>query len=128
MPDRTALPQPYFAPRTEDLIAMAEAALASIPAHLAEHVRGTAILVEDVADDAILRDMDIDDPLDLTGIYMPAGNTPHHPTTILLFRVPILVEWIETGVDLHALVHNVVIHEIAHHFGFSDDDIHFLES
>ena len=47
---------------------------------------------------------------------------------MLLYREPILLEWIETGEDLFRLVRNVLIHEIAHHFGFSDDDIAALES
>ena len=49
------------------------------------------------------------------------------PDTILLFREPILLEWIETGEDLFRLVRNVLIHEIGHHFGLSDADIARLE-
>jgi predicted Zn-dependent protease with MMP-like domain len=49
------------------------------------------------------------------------------PDLIFLYRQPILLEWIETGEDLYRLVRSVLIHEIAHHFGFSDDDIVRLE-
>ena len=52
----------------------------------------------------------------------------HAPDQILLFRDAILLEWIEEGEDLLALVRNVLVHEIAHHFGFSDDDIAQLEN
>jgi len=117
-----------FPPSTEDFIRLAEAALAAIPARLAEHVRGCAILVEDMPDEEVLRDMDIEDAWSLTGLYMPAGEIAHHPTTVLLYRLPILLEWIETDVDLARLVRNVVIHEIAHHFGFTDDEIAALEA
>ena len=47
--------------------------------------------------------------------------------TITLYRAPILLEWIETGEDLFRLVRNVLIQEIAHHFGWSDADIERLE-
>ena len=71
---------------------------------------------------------------DLTGLYrgVPigekgAGETRQEPDMILLYREPILLEWIETGEELFNLVRNVLIHEIAHHFGFSDADIEDLE-
>jgi predicted Zn-dependent protease with MMP-like domain len=54
-------------------------------------------------------------------------DVPSGPDTIFLYREPILVEWIETGEDLFRLVRNVLIHEIGHHFGFSDDEIARLE-
>jgi acetylglutamate kinase len=54
-------------------------------------------------------------------------DAPMEPDSITLYREPILLEWVETGEDLFRLVRNVLIHEIAHHFGFSDDDIERLE-
>ena len=121
-------------PSAEDIADMAEHALAAIPARLRSHVRGVAILVEDVADDETFGELGIEYAWDLTGLYrgVPFGHkeaaaTPHEPDMILLYREPILLEWIETGEDLFRLVRNVLIHEIAHHFGFSDDDIANLE-
>ncbi len=71
---------------------------------------------------------------DLTGLYR---GTPLHrrsfdeiaraPDLIFLYRQPILLEWIETDEDLFRLVRNVLIHEVAHHFGFSDAEIEALE-
>ena len=52
----------------------------------------------------------------------------HAPDMILLYRQPILLEWIESGEDLYRLVRNVLVHELAHHFGFSDADIAALEA
>ena len=121
-------------PTLDDLVELAEAALAAIPTDLREHVRGTAIVVEDAADDDTLREMGLDSPWDLTGLYrgtpLPVKSVldaPMVPDTILLYREPILLEWIETGEDLFKLVRNVLIHEIGHHFGFSDEAIARLE-
>lgn len=113
---------------------MAEDALSAIPQPLRDMVRGTAIVVEDVADDETVAAMELDSPWELTGLYRGVPltqksslDTPGEPDTIILFREPILLEWVETGEDLFRLVRNVLIHEIAHHFGFSDDDIDRLE-
>jgi predicted Zn-dependent protease with MMP-like domain len=118
-----------------DLIAdLAEEALAGIPAPLRERVRAVSILVEDSADDETLDALGLENAWDLTGLYrgVPFGQAEgvdvrHAPDVILLYREPILLEWIETGEDLRRLVRTVLIHEIAHHFGFSDAQIERLE-
>jgi predicted Zn-dependent protease with MMP-like domain len=121
-------------PSLEDLQDMAETAFAAIPERLREAVRGTAILVEEVPDEATLEALDLQHPWELTGLYRGTPLTEKsvtgvaaEPDMIFLYREPILVEWIETGEDLFRLVRNVLIHEIGHHFGFSDDDIARLE-
>jgi predicted Zn-dependent protease with MMP-like domain len=127
---------PGFAapPSLEDLTILAEAALGAIPPRLARHLEGVGIMVEERPDDATLDEMGIDSPWDLTGLYRgtPLGSRSisdpaRMPDMILLYREPILLEWIETGVDLALLVQNVIVHEIAHHFGFSDAEIEALE-
>ena len=102
---------------------------------LRRHVRGVSILVEEVADDETLAELGLDNAWELTGLYrgVPLGHAEavgprHAPDLILLYREPILLEWIETGEDLFRLVRNVLIHEIAHHFGFSDAEIAGLEA
>ncbi len=55
------------------------------------------------------------------------SDIARQPDLIFLYRQPILLEWIETGVDLYHLVRNVLVHEVAHHFGFSDEAIEALE-
>jgi len=122
-------------PTEEDIRAMAEAALAAMPDQLARHVRGIAILVEEVADDDTLDDMGIESPWDLTGLYRgipmtqrSVSNPVAFPDAIFLYREAILLEWIETGEDLRKLVASVLVHEIAHHFGFSDADIERIEA
>jgi len=121
-------------PSAEDLAALAETAFAAIPQVLREAVRGTAILVEEVPDDETLAALGLEHPWELTGLYRGTPLTeksvldpPAGPDLILLYREPILVEWVETGEDLFRLVRNVLIHEIAHHFGYSEEGIARLE-
>jgi predicted Zn-dependent protease with MMP-like domain len=110
---------------------IAQAALESLPPVYAQAARGLAIRIEDFAPDAMLREMDIDNPFELTGLYdgiplteKSVMDQPMGPDTIWLFRRPILDEWADRGnVGLHALIAHVLVHELAHHFGWSDDDI-----
>jgi len=122
-------------PAPEDIADLADRALAAIPKVLRHQVRGVSIMVEEVADDETLGELGIDNAWELTGLYRgvpigqkDAGSSPQAPDLIVLYREPILLEWIETGEDLFRLVRNVLIHEIAHHFGFSDADIAALEA
>ena len=70
----------------------------------------------------------------LTGLFVgqelatqDAGSMPREPSMIFLYRVPILAEWAETGVELGEIVAQVIVHEIGHHFGLSDDDMERIE-
>lgn len=130
-----ALMQYTTPPALDDLLELAERALGAIPAELRQHVRGTAILVEEVPDDETLVEMGLEHPWELTGLYRGTplteksfGDVPVQPDAIILYREAILVEWVETGEDLFRLVRNVLIHEIGHHFGFSDEEIGRLEN
>ena len=129
------MPTYTLPPAPEDIADLADRALAAIPKALRTHVRGVAIQVEEVADDETLAELGIDNAWELTGLYrgVPlahknAGGAPQAPDLIVLYREPILLEWIEGGEDLFRLVRNVLIHEIAHHFGFNDADIASLEA
>ena len=122
-------------PSAEEIAALADHALAAVPSRLLRHVRPVAIAVEDMPDDETLRDLGIESPWDLTGLYSgrplthkSVDDTASLPDRIFLYRQPILLEWIETDVDLYELVRNVLVHEIAHHFGFSDADIEAIEA
>jgi predicted Zn-dependent protease with MMP-like domain len=121
-------------PSLDDLVEMAERALAMIPPRLARHIEGSAIAVEEMPDDETLGALEIESPWDLTGLYRgtpltqrSVDDVARQPDLISLYRQPILLEWVETGEDLFRLVCNVLVHEIAHHFGFSDADIAALE-
>jgi predicted Zn-dependent protease with MMP-like domain len=85
-------------------------------------------------DEETLDDLGIESAWELTGLYRgtplterSVSDIAHQPDMIFLFREPILLEWIETDESLYRLVRNVLVHEIAHHFGFSDGDIEALE-
>ena len=122
-------------PTLDEIAAIARDALAGLPEPFAAHLGGVVLLVEELADEALLAEMGIDHPLDLTGIYegIPIGerSSTHSgtlPDRIRLFRRAILDEWIEDGEALEHLVRHVLIHEVGHHFGLSDDDMHALEA
>jgi len=122
-------------PSVEDIEAMAEEALASLPKQFLEQIRNTAIQVEEYADDETLREMGIEDPFELAGLYhgvplihQSVGNVRGMPEMIYLYRQPILAEWCETGEDLTRLVRHVLIHEIGHHFGYSDEELDAIDA
>lgn len=122
-------------PSLDDLVALADQALASIPARFAERARPLAIVVEEMADDETLDDLGMESGYDLTGLYrgvplleQSSSDTPRVPAMVVLYREAILLEWIEAGEDLYHLVRNVLVHEVAHHFGFTDADIEALET
>ena len=121
-------------PSPEEIEAIARRTLAALPETFARHLTDVVLTVEDFADEATLRDMEIDDPFDLTGLYEGLPLTEKSveqsgtlPDRVRLFRRPILDEWADGTDTLEHLVAHVLIHEIGHHFGFSDDDMHALE-
>ncbi len=119
------------APSLAEIEAMADAARAAIPAPFAAAAAEVAIRVEDFADEEVLAEMGIEDPFELSGLYdgIPVTHksvmdSPMKPDTIWLYRAAILDEWCARGdVALDALVAHVLVHELAHHLGWSDDDI-----
>lgn len=122
------------APGAEAIERIAREAIARLPAEFAAHLGDVVLIVEEEADDETLAALGLDHPLDLTGLYhgRPIGEKSSMesgalPDRIHLYRQAILVEWVETGVRLDDLVRHVTIHEIGHHFGLSDDDMHALE-
>ena len=125
---------PTRAPDAAMIEAIARQALARLPDPFRAHLDGVVLRVEDFAEDAVLDDMGIDSAYELTGLYTghPVGMKPMvesgaMPDMIHLYRVPILLEWIESGEDLAHLVRHVLIHEVGHHFGLSDEDMHAIE-
>lgn len=123
------------APSLDDFAALAEAALAALPAPFRAMVGEVRMQVADFADEALLEEMGIPDAFELTGVY--SGVDLRHRSvldpqpeaaSVILFRRPILDEWAERGdVTLGELIAHVLVHEIGHHFGLSDDDIEAAE-
>jgi predicted Zn-dependent protease with MMP-like domain len=121
-------------PTLDEIEALARAAMDALPAPFAQHVQGVVLMVEDIADEALLDALGIDHPLDLTGVYegIPIGQRSVDisgtlPDRIRLFRQAILAEWAEEGEPFEHLVRHILIHEVGHHFGLSDEDMHLLE-
>jgi predicted Zn-dependent protease with MMP-like domain len=119
------------APDAADFEGLAKAAIAALPAAFRAEAAKVVLRIEDFAPVSMLDDLEIEDAFDLTGLYdgiplteKSVMDQPHGPDTIWLFRRPILDEWAGRGdVTLGALVAHVFVHELAHHFGWSDEDI-----
>jgi len=118
-------------PNAAEIEAIALATIETLPDAFKSEALQIALRVEDFASETTLRELAIDDPFSLTGLYEGIPLTeksvfdqPSQPNVIWLFRRPILDEWVDRGnVSLNALVAHVYIHELAHHFGWSDEDI-----
>ena len=123
-----------FAPDAAAIERLADAAIARMPALFRRHLEGVVVRVEDFAEEDVLRELGIEEPFELTGLYTgrPVGEqssmlSGELPAMIHLYRRPLLDEWVETGVSLEDLITHVIVHEAGHHFGFSDADMHAIE-
>ncbi len=123
-----------LAPDAAAIERLAEAAIAGLPEHFRRHLDGVVLRVEEFAEDEVLEQFGIEDPFELSGLYTgrPVGEqssmiSGELPAMIHLYRRPLLDEWAESGVSLEELVTHVLIHEVGHHFGFSDEDMHAIE-
>ena len=124
-----------LAPSLDDFAALAEAAFKALPGNFRSLAGDVVLRVDDFASDEVLDDLGIADPFELTGLYQGVDlgrrsvlDTGVQPSMVFLYRRPILDEWTERGdVSLGDLIAHVLVHEIGHHFGLSDDDIHRIE-
>lgn len=116
-------------PSLDDVAAMAETAWATMPKAFRDMAGDVVIRIEDFAEEEILKDFGMESPFELTGLYVGVDLTQQSmmdptPATpmVFLYRRAILDEWIERGdVALEDLVAHVLIHEIGHHFGLTDE-------
>lgn len=125
---------PRQAPSAAEIDAMATRALAGLPDEFKRALGPVVIRVEEFPDEETERAMGLDSPFDLLGLYrgvaLPRKSVSDplpEIDMIFLYRRPILDYWCETGEDLFDIVRHVLIHEIGHHFGFSDEDMERIE-
>lgn len=126
---------PSVAPTLDEFAVRAEAAYATLPEELVRCVQGVMIRVDDFPSAEIEDEFELESPFDLLGLYQGVAmgdkslsDTPSDVDMIFLYRRPILDYWCESGEDLQSLIAHVLIHEIGHHFGLSDDDMERIEN
>jgi predicted Zn-dependent protease with MMP-like domain len=125
----------HAAPTIDDFAALADTAFARLPEEFRNATGAVEFHILDFADDETLAALGIEDPFDLSGLYHGVdlrhrslfAPVPQN-SQIFLYRRPILDEWAERGdVTLGEMITHVLVHEIAHHLGLSDKDIHAIE-
>lgn len=127
--------KPTEPPTLDDIERLAQEAFATIPEALRAQTGDVLFLVTEFAEEDVLTDLGAESPFEILGLYagVPFGfaetmASPSDLNRIFLYRRPILDYWCETGEDLHSIVRHVLIHEIGHHFGFSDADMEAIEA
>jgi predicted Zn-dependent protease with MMP-like domain len=121
-------------PSLADIEATLECALKTLPEPFRRHLQDVVIRVEEFPDEEVEREMELESPFDLLGLYRGVSlqhkstlHTPDDVDMIFLYRRPILDYWCETGEDLTHIVRHVLIHEVGHHLGLSDQDMQRIE-
>ncbi len=123
-----------IAPSLDDIERLARAAWAEMPEEFRSLAGNVIFRIEDFAREEILAEMEIEDPFELTGLYQGVDLTQQsimdaarQAPIVFLYRRPILDEWVERGdVTLSELVTHVLVHEVGHHFGLSDEQMDAL--
>jgi predicted Zn-dependent protease with MMP-like domain len=119
-------------PALDDFEAMAHEAFASLPEEFRALVGDIVFRVDDFPDDGVVEEMELESEFEILGLFqgpdLAARDAGHGgQTMIFLFRRPILDYWSEHREKLGDIVRHVLIHEIGHHFGLSDEDMHEIE-
>ena len=124
------------APSLAEMERLAEDAFARLPKSFRRLCEGVVIRVEDFPDDETLREMGCESEFDLLGLFRGIGlarasairETGQFPNMVWLYRRPLLDYWAEHEETLGHLVTHVLVHEIGHHFGLSDEDMEAIEA
>jgi predicted Zn-dependent protease with MMP-like domain len=125
-----------MAPGLDEFEVLARKAFDTLPDFFRDRIDGVPFVVADFPDDEMLTDLGLESPFDLLGLFHGVGATAmgagpmtgELPNRIWLFRRPILDYWAEHEEALGAVITHVLIHEIGHHFGFSDADMEAMEA
>lgn len=122
-------------PTPEDLHALAEIIVDSLPEAMSKHIGKLQFVIEEFPDDFIQEQLELETPFDVYGVYMSASPAAKSKATskavqrdtLYLYRRPILDAWCDTGEDLTQLLNQIILREIGNHFGFSDDEMDMYE-
>ncbi len=124
----------WLAPSLDDVEALARDIFQTLPEAFRARCEGLIIQVEDFPSEDVCQDMDLDSPYELLGLYRGVDltrksvlDTIDGPDMVFLYRRPMLDVWGEGDETLGALVTHVLVHEIGHHFGLSDEDMDAIE-
>jgi predicted Zn-dependent protease with MMP-like domain len=127
--------RPVKAPSLAELEVLAGEVFRRLPQRFRKLCEGLVIQVEDFPTDEVLDDMELESEFDLLGLFHGIGLPFRHesapvqmPNMIWLYRRPILDYWAEHDETLGAIIAHVLVHEIGHHFGLSDDDMEAIEA
>lgn len=124
------------APSIAEFELLAQAAFDRLPDEFAKLCSDVIFNVTEFPEDDVLKELEAESPFDILGLFSGIGlpqqgyaaQTGQMPNTIHLYRRPILDYWAEHDESLGAIVSHVLIHEIGHHFGFSDEDMEAIEA
>lgn len=124
----------HAAPSLDELETLARAAFASLPKEFRALAEDIVFMIQDFPDEDVIREMGLESEFDILGLFQgpglagqQSGGVMGSQTMIFLYRRPILDYWAEHQEKLGDIVRHVLVHEIGHHFGLSDEAMHGLE-
>lgn len=118
-------------PSMEDIEVMAATIVESLPEEIARHCEDLVVVVEDIADDLTLADVDLDDPYELLALFKSGKEiapgiqrkVANEEDVLMLYRRAILDMWCEMQDDLISVLRSIVIEELGRSFELSEDDL-----
>lgn len=124
------------APTLDDIELLARDTYDRLPEEFRARCGDIVFRVEDFPDDDVIEEMELESQYDILGLFQGVGITetqesdpvPREPNMVFLYRRPILDEWSDSEITLGDIVTHVLVHEIGHHFGFSDADMERIEA
>ena len=123
------------APSLDEFETIARESFAELPQEFRALVAGIVFIVQDFPDDEVMSELDLESEFEILGLFQGpdlAQRTANHdgadPTMIFLYRRPILDYWSESEDTLGDIVRHVLIHEVGHHFGLSDENMESIEA